>query len=43
MALERERWRGIRTMRHFMLYIDSAGCYEAVAASWALLPEEPLG
>jgi hypothetical protein len=34
--------RSIRswTMRHFMLYLDSAGCFEFVAESYALLPEE---
>lgn len=40
-AAEPEHQRGFWTMRHFMLYVDSAGCFEAVAASWALLPEEP--
>jgi hypothetical protein len=32
------KWR----MRHFMIYIDSAGCYEIVAHSWEWLPEERL-
>jgi hypothetical protein len=27
------------TMRHFMLFIDSAGCYEFVAESFEVLPE----
>lgn len=27
-------------IRHFMLYLDSSGCYEAAAESWELLPEE---
>lgn len=40
-AAEPEHRRGFWAMRHFMLYVDSAGCFEAVAASWALLPEEP--
>jgi hypothetical protein len=28
-------------LHHFMIYIDSAGCYEAVARSWELLDPEP--
>ena len=27
-------------LRHFMIYIDRAGCFEVVAAAWAWLPEE---
>jgi hypothetical protein len=41
-AAEPDHHRGFWTMRHFMLYIDSAGCFEAVAGSWALLEEEPV-
>jgi hypothetical protein len=28
------------TMRHFMLYVDSAGCFEFVAETFEMLPEE---
>jgi hypothetical protein len=35
--------RGRWVIRHFMLYLDSAGCYEVAAESWELLPEEPAG
>ena len=27
-------------IHHFMIYVDSAGCYEVAAASWSWLPEE---
>lgn len=27
-------------LRHFMLYVDSAGCYEVAASDWSWLPEE---
>jgi hypothetical protein len=26
-------------MHHFMIYLDSSGCYEVVAESWRALPE----
>jgi hypothetical protein len=29
-------------IHHFMLYVDSAGCYEIGAESWSWLPEERL-
>lgn len=32
------RWE----IRHFMIYIDSAGCYEIGAQSWSWLAEERL-
>ena len=35
-----ETW-GRWEIRHFILYIDSAGCYEVAAQSWSWLPEEP--
>jgi hypothetical protein len=35
-----ETW-GRWVIRHFMLFLDSAGCFEVAAESWALLPEEP--
>jgi len=36
-----ETW-GRWEIRHFMIYIDSAGCYEIGAASWSWLQEERL-
>jgi hypothetical protein len=30
---------GFFEMRHYMLFIDSAGCFEVVGASWSLLPD----
>jgi len=30
--------RDLFPMHHYLIYLDSAGCYEVVAASWALLP-----
>jgi hypothetical protein len=27
------------TMHHYMIYLDSAGCFEFLAASWEVLPE----
>lgn len=32
------RWE----MHHFLVYLDDDGCYEVVAQSWSLLPEEVL-
>ena len=32
--------RGLWAIRHLMLYLDSAGCYEVAAESWELLPDE---
>jgi hypothetical protein len=29
-------------MHHFMIYLDSAGCFEVVAQSWAVMPEERI-
>jgi hypothetical protein len=29
------RW----TIRHFLIYVDSAGAYEVAAESWSMLPE----
>jgi hypothetical protein len=31
-----EKWE----MHHYMIYLDSAGCFEVIAASWEALPEE---
>jgi hypothetical protein len=36
-----ETW-GRWEIRHFMIYIDSAGCFEVGAASWTWLAEERL-
>lgn len=36
-----ETW-GRWEIRHFMIYIDSAGCYEVGAGSWSWLAEERL-
>jgi hypothetical protein len=35
------RW-GSWEMQHFLLYIDSEGCFEVVAQSWSLMPEERI-
>jgi hypothetical protein len=36
-----ERWGSWET-HHFMIYIDSEGCFEVVAQSWSLVPEERI-
>jgi hypothetical protein len=36
-----ERGHNPGELHHFMIYIDSAGCYEAVARSWELLAPAP--
>lgn len=36
-----EMWRHKWEMHHYMIYLDSAGCFEVVAESWEALPEEP--
>lgn len=28
-------------MRHYMIYLDSVGCYEIISDSWQPLPQEP--
>jgi hypothetical protein len=38
-SAQTKEWRGHFAMHHYMLYIDSSGCYEVVAASWSLLPD----
>lgn len=35
-----ERWRNEWETHHYMIYLDSAGCFEAIAASWDILQEE---
>lgn len=42
-ALSYERGRDPGELHHYLIYIDSAGCYEAVARSWELLPPERVG
>jgi hypothetical protein len=42
MAAEPAETWGSWEMHHFMLYVDSAGCFEVVAASWSLLPEQRI-
>lgn len=42
LAAERDEIWGHWKIRHFMIYIDSAGCYEIGAESWSWLPEEHL-
>jgi len=34
------RVRNTFEMHHYVIYLDSSGCYEVVAASWAALPDE---
>ena len=34
------RWQGEQEMHHYMIYLDSAGCFEVVAESWETIPEE---
>ena len=32
-------WRDKWMMKHYMIYLDSAGCFEIIAESWEILPE----
>ncbi len=32
-----EQWRDKWEMHHYMIYLDSAGCFEIIAQSWAPL------
>ena len=34
------RWKDEQEMHHYMIYLDSAGCFEVIAESWESLPEE---
>jgi len=34
------RWRDEQEMHHYMIYLDSVGCFEVVAAAWEVVPEE---
>lgn len=38
-AAEPEETGGFFEIHHYMLYLDSSGCYEVVGASWSILPE----
>lgn len=35
-----EQWRNKWEMHHYMIYLDSVGCFEVIAESWEALPEE---
>ena len=35
-----EPYRDEWNPRHFMIYLDSVGCFEFLAQSWKALPEE---
>ncbi|HEX3436999.1 MAG TPA: hypothetical protein VHT24_09545 [Pseudacidobacterium sp.] len=32
-----EQWRNKWEVHHYMIYLDSAGCFEVIAESWAIL------
>lgn len=34
-----ELWREKWTMHHYMIYVDSVGCFELIAESFSILPE----
>ena len=34
------QWRDKCETHHYMIYLDSVGCFEAIAESWVALPEE---
>jgi hypothetical protein len=34
------QWRDKWETHHYMIYLDSVGCFEVIAGSWAALPEE---
>jgi len=34
-----ELWRDKWELHHYMIYLDSAGCFEIIAASWARVTE----
>lgn len=42
-ALSHERGLEPGELHHYLLYVDSAGCYEVVARSWELTAPERLG
>ncbi len=35
-----EQWRNKWAMHHYMIYLDSAGCFEFIAESWAAIEGE---
>jgi len=35
-----EQWRNKWAMHHYLIYLDSVGCFEAIAESWSALPDE---
>lgn len=35
-----EQWRDKFEIHHFMIYLDSVGCFEFIAESWEAIPEE---
>jgi len=37
-----KQWRDKWEMHHYMIYLDSVGCFEAIAESWVALPEEEV-
>jgi hypothetical protein len=34
------QWRDKWETHHYMIYLDSVGCFEAIAETWAALPEQ---
>jgi hypothetical protein len=36
-AATTEQWRNTWEMHHYMIYLDSVGCFEIIAESWAAL------
>jgi hypothetical protein len=32
----RDKW----AMHHYLIYLDSVGCFEAIAESWSALPDD---
>jgi hypothetical protein len=41
-AAQPEHMHHMFEIHHFMIYLDSSGCYEVAAASWKWLDEEPI-
>ncbi len=35
-----EQWRNQFKTHHYMIYLDSAGCFEVIAASWTALQQK---
>lgn len=35
-----EMWRSKWQMHHYMIYLDSVGCFEVIAESWAAIRDE---